>query len=304
MSDSWRPAKGRRRVKGNELDTHWNKNRLPTNRRIKGRRLIVLDIFGLIACRIPAQRKDRLKNREIKDQQVDRLLNMYRTYHRNSQKRYLSLFSRRGLLSLQSTVAGDTALSEFIRPGDDEFEQAKSQTGSYMYRLRPHVLAFLRWCASHPGTDLAILSSTTEANAAPVVERLMEGSGISFVSVGYRDATSPDPEYKRFAKSEVRLLEPYDTVKLLSDIINRLSQKDYSIENTLLLDDSPIKVRFNPADSVVLVPEITSSHFRQKCSSTERVEAHCLPFVAEEIQARLYSNGAAPEDESSDTKEE
>jgi hypothetical protein len=263
------------------LETAWDNS--PELSR-SGKALVVLDIYGLLAC--PIKKKEESTN-STKSLQESRLINIYRSLIKEMSSEYCNLFSRRGLLSLGAILEGETITKPFERKGDVEKERKCMKSGHRPYKLRPHSLSFLRWLESLPDVDVAILSSTTEPNASPLIERLIEETGISFVFIGYREMTAPDPEYKRFAKMEEKPIESYDTVKSVSDLLDRIGDESYSVGSTLILDDSPIKVRNNPVSSVVLVPTVTSSNLHAKSGTAEYVEANCFPLIAKEIMRRL-----------------
>lgn len=85
--------------------------------------------------------------------------------------------------------------------------------------------------------QIGLYSSTT----GPKVDRFVESSGVSdkFKFVFARDMTRPD-----------RVLGGYATIKPLYLIFKYFPEYDYS--NTIIVDDTPEKVRFNPPQNVLI----------------------------------------------------
>jgi len=162
------------------------------------------------------------------------------------------------------------------------------RAGKYAYRLRPGTLALLRWCSTI--ADLAICSSTTPGNAKNVVNLLQGQTGIELMAIGYRDSTQSDPDHSlvEHVPESDRPIQSYDTIKTITSFLKQNPELTYDPNRCLLLDDSPIKVRFNPAANVILVPPLTEPALKSQ-SPTQMVECDCWSIVASEIQTRLHS---------------
>lgn len=160
----------------------------------------------------------------------------------------------RGLLVLD--ING--LLCRKVNKASTEYTQADLQLPSYGVFLRPNYNNFLRRCYNK--YDVAFFSSTTAANAGPILKKLLSKKQFKKTKfIWYRDRASLDQdwcvdpisshsswEFEDLAQEEIK---KYSTVKRLSSIwenpiIN--AERIYSKKNTLICDDSYMKLRLNP----------------------------------------------------------
>ena len=130
-------------------------------------------------------------------------------------------------------------------PDSDEYLKRRI----YIVRKHTDVDKFLEWCFDN--YHVAFWSSTTSYNAKPIIDQLLNTSDIPKRAkfIWYRDRTRLDPDYG--VNNDIK---EHDTVKTLSDVwshpyVNQY--RLYSNTNTLLVDDSARKTRFNHPDNVV-----------------------------------------------------
>lgn len=95
--------------------------------------------------------------------------------------------------------------------------------------------------------QVAVFSSTTEKNADPILKYMLsEEQYDKLVFKWFRDRTRLDKNYE----------EIYDTVKVLEDIIDNPIinyNRHIKLEDLLMLDDSPKKMRLNDKKNYLIV---------------------------------------------------
>lgn len=121
----------------------------------------------------------------------------------------------------------------------------------YRVYRRPGVEEFLIWCMDN--YDVAVWSSTTTFNAESILKWIFPKRGMLFKLrfSWYRNNTNLDPDFELDPR-----VENYDTVKNLANIWshpNINESRQYSKTNTLIIDDSIRKTRFNNSDNVLIV---------------------------------------------------
>ena len=95
-------------------------------------------------------------------------------------------------------------------------------------------------------------SSTTEWNAKQIIQAL-DLNAKKFAFTWYRDRTKLDPDYLKNTK-----VKKHDTVKNMQDIFDCPTineSRRYGWRNTVLIDDSKSKTRFNPVINLINVSE-------------------------------------------------
>ena len=109
---------------------------------------------------------------------------------------------------------------------------------SYDVLLRPYYKEFLDWCYCH--FDVGYFSSTSKTNAMLILNYLLTTEQKNKTTLfWFRDQTQPDPHGRSF-----------DTIKSLIHIYDHFDH--YHHKNTLIIDDSYHKVRFNLDQNVLL----------------------------------------------------
>jgi len=128
----------------------------------------------------------------------------------------------------------------------------------FSYYIYPGVHQFIQSLLEK--YDVGFLTSITEKNTLPILRKLYANKEIpKFKFILDRRFVKHDPEYKKFEK-----INFYDTIKLLSDIhlsstinLNRV----YNTHNTIIIDDSYMKMRFNHPKNVILFTPIVKQNF-------------------------------------------
>lgn len=113
----------------------------------------------------------------------------------------------------------------------------------YRVKLRTGYKPFIEHCFAR--YSVGIYSSTTERNATKILDRLLTTEQRrSLVVCWFRDRTRLDPDY-----GTDEAIQRHDTVKHLSDVLacpTVNEHRRYSLYNTIMVDDSPSKLRFMP----------------------------------------------------------
>lgn len=110
------------------------------------------------------------------------------------------------------------------------------------WTYRPEIITLL----SHLATKyhIAFWTSMLPTNAKPIVTDITSHTGIIPVFLWYRRPEDVDPENTT-----------YGTIKLLSKITARYPH--YNESNVVMVDDSAVKMRFNPECSYIIVEPYT-----------------------------------------------
>jgi hypothetical protein len=128
---------------------------------------------------------------------------------------------------------------------------------NYNVILRPFTLIFLEFCYSN--YLVGFFSSTTYSNAEAILNAILTPEQKEkTVFKWYRDMTKLDPDYGINEN-----IKKYDTIKCLSTafehpIINK--DRMFTLKNTLICDDSGIKLRFNPKDNNIIFETFNPSN--------------------------------------------
>jgi hypothetical protein len=117
---------------------------------------------------------------------------------------------------------------------------------------RPGYKELLAHCFAN--YSVGIFSSTTERNVTKILEGLLTAEqNASLMLRWFRDRTRLDPDYGMETN-----IQRHETIKMLCDVFDNpiLNEpRHYTLHNTILVDDSYLKVRFiDPQANVVIVP--------------------------------------------------
>lgn len=127
---------------------------------------------------------------------------------------------------------------------------------TYNVIFRPEYRKFLNFC--YENYDVGFFSSTTYKNASLILKKLLTPEQYKkTVFMWFRDRTVLDPDFNKDPE-----IKQFDTIKRLSDIIdNPIVNHDrrYNYQNTVLIDDSQRKTRFNDPFNIVIVPPYDGS---------------------------------------------
>lgn len=122
------------------------------------------------------------------------------------------------------------------------------KTTDYWMVLRPGIIDLL--CRLSKEHTLGIFSSTTFKNVNPILS-VLEKHGAKFFIKAYREYTQLDPD---FGKNDN--IREFDTIKRLNQIWQHPyfnTQRRWNKRNTLLIDDSTLKTRFNDESNILIV---------------------------------------------------
>lgn len=121
----------------------------------------------------------------------------------------------------------------------------------YKVEIRSGIRFFLKQC--YERYNVAFYSSTTEKNAMVILKRILTKNQLkNTIFFWFREKTIPDPEDSLGPLSGA---ESYKTLKMLSfiyedEIFN--SDKRFTAENTIIVDDDAVKVRLNNEENVIV----------------------------------------------------
>ena len=134
------------------------------------------------------------------------------------------------------------------------------ETKSYLCRLRPNCREFIEYILDHKNLRLGIWSSTTYPNSQPIIDSILtkeQQKNLEFV--WYRDRVKLDPEIE--LKYQDHTIKTFDTVKILNDVfLHPTFERKWNETNTLIVDDSSRKMRFNSAQTVYIISQFTSEN--------------------------------------------
>lgn len=118
---------------------------------------------------------------------------------------------------------------------------------SYNVIMRPGCREFLEFC--YAGFTVGFFSSTNKWNVDAILKKLLNSEQQKTTAFKwYRDHTHFDPDTE------------YATIKKLQDIFDNPvvnENRKYSSENTILLDDSEAKTRFNDPNNIIICEAFT-----------------------------------------------
>jgi hypothetical protein len=118
--------------------------------------------------------------------------------------------------------------------------------------FRDHVKEFLEFCYSYG--DVGFFSSTTKKIGYKILEKILTFDQFKKTKFfWYRDHVKNDPDY--LINNNIN---KYDTIKLLDDVISSSSinyERIYGYHNTIIIDDSWNKLRFNNSENCIIVRE-------------------------------------------------
>ena len=143
--------------------------------------------------------------------------------------------------------------------------------------LRPGVKAFLNEVFSLNDLKVAIFSSTTYPNVDLILKQLIttkQRKKLKFLWC--RDRCSLDPEYD--TRDDIK---KYDTIKRIETIIESPyvnAKREYNKDNILFIDDSALKMRYNPKTSYYIVapydPQTKSKDNIFESTLLEHIKSH------------------------------
>ena len=121
----------------------------------------------------------------------------------------------------------------------------------FVVYIRPNVHEFLEFCFAN--YDVGFFSSTTYQNANRILGQLLtKDQNMRAKFLWYRDRTRLDPDWKK----EDKKTKKFDTIKMIQDVLECPAineDRRYSVDNTILLDDSETKTRFNDPQNILVV---------------------------------------------------
>lgn len=136
----------------------------------------------------------------------------------------------------------------------------------YSVILRPGYAEFLQQCYAH--YEVGFFSSTTEPNASAILKALLTKEQFKQTKfIWYRDRTSLDPDWQadQIHYDETwndlefnQEIKAHDTIKLLNNVWNNPminAKRKYNSKNTLICDDSAMKLRYNSQQNCLIVSE-------------------------------------------------
>lgn len=130
---------------------------------------------------------------------------------------------------------------------------------------RPHMLDSLTKLSEK--CDLAIWSSTTTRNTAPLMDAVFQNAPFSFKFVWSREHTKSDDIRRLMAASRD---DEHATLKDLSFVTSAFPQ--YSLDRIVLVDDTPSKARLQ-ADNFLWVTTFDENNLRSDNGMESLVEA-------------------------------
>jgi hypothetical protein len=130
-------------------------------------------------------------------------------------------------------------------------------TKTAFFEICPGTREFLLKCMQL--YTLAIWTSTTYSNANLIIDKLFtvkEKNSLAFIWM--RDHVRYDPNYGIDPN-----ITDFDTVKILDDVYtNAMFQRKWKSNNTLIIDDSFQKLRFNNPKNIVVVENCNNIDLR------------------------------------------
>ena len=134
------------------------------------------------------------------------------------------------ILDLDETLMH--ASSELIR------EDFDFRIGHYFVYKRPYLEEFIRICAAH--FQLAVWSSASDDYAAVAVKNIFpEDIPLAFVWGRSRCTPIFSPQVDEYSGYNMDMNSHYEYAKILK----KIKRKGFSLERTLIIDDTPLKVR-------------------------------------------------------------
>jgi hypothetical protein len=141
---------------------------------------------------------------------------------------------------------------------------------SYKVILRPHYKEFLDFVYNN--YKVGFFSSTCEWNAKEILNKLLNKEQKKLtVLMWFRDRTHIDPDS----------IDTYDTIKKLEDVFDNPVfnvKRKYHSGNTILIDDSKTKTRFNNPNNIII------------CESFTGNEDDCVLFELINLISDRYNN--------------
>lgn len=139
----------------------------------------------------------------------------------------------------------------FVRTSDKRTDTSDYKSfvhKKYKYIIYPGALEFLDRCAEL--YDIAIYSSITDNNIFHIIDKLFYNRKHKIKFVLDRKYTKLDPGYEL-----INNIKAFDTIKSISDIVSNPIinvNRTYKLNDTIIVDDSYNKVRFNNHDNVII----------------------------------------------------
>jgi hypothetical protein len=128
------------------------------------------------------------------------------------------------------------------------------ETRGAIFEIRPGAREFIRKCFEK--YHVAIWSSTTFTNAQPIIDELFDHKN-ELVFRWFRDHTEYDPEYG--IKADIK---DFDTIKTINTIYsNAMFMRKWGPKNTIIIDDSHQKLRFNDEKNYIVIPDVPTINY-------------------------------------------
>ena len=131
-----------------------------------------------------------------------------------------------------------------------KYDYPHFKQGKLFCYVRPGAKEFIEACSLK--YDIGIYTSMLYSNVKSILNQAFGENFILYYIdfICAREYTRLDPDYRHDPK-----IKSYDTVKFIDNILGSPifnEKRKYNVENTLLIDDSYRKVRFNDISSVII----------------------------------------------------
>ena len=117
------------------------------------------------------------------------------------------------------------------------------------YILNDGASDFINYCLDN--YEVGIFTSITPSNTKIIISKIFTYGRKNKLKFIYdRSHTKLDPDYEKLDN-----IKKFDTVKYLTDVINNPiinTNRTYNLDNTIIIDDTYMKVRFNPVNSICI----------------------------------------------------
>ena len=149
------------------------------------------------------------------------------------------------VLDLNGVLCYRLRVSKNVAKRAPNFGLERFRVNQYIVYIRPFAREFIKHCLND--YQLGFYTSTTKANAEPILRRLIDESDWNSVKFfWYRDHTVKDPDIGRNP-----LTPTYSTIKTVKAVLD--VYPDYRSNDILMCDDSVQKLRFVAKKNQLLV---------------------------------------------------
>jgi hypothetical protein len=151
----------------------------------------------------------------------------------------------------------------------DKMDEIKSTYNTfehkvYLYVLRPGYDVFIDYCLEN--YHVGIFSSITKENISIVVDNVFGSRVDKLKFILDRNLTKLDPDFGNPKYNHLHI-KPHDTIKNIYDVISNPiinTNRIYDLYNTIIVDDSFRKLRFNRWDSICVFTPSERLYFEPK----------------------------------------